>query len=363
MSNTTETANLSGLNRKDFQTTINGKKTDLYVLKNRLGYEVAISNYGGAICAIMVPDKDGKVANVIEGHANIQQLTSGNEPYLSTLIGRWGNRICKGQFTLNGKDYQLALNDGPNHLHGGSIGFNAKVWDARQMGPRSLALHRVSSYGEEGFTGELDVTVEFTFTDQNELVIEYLATTNKKTIVNLTHHAFFALAGTADPTPTIEDQVCEINADFYLPTDDTAIPTGEILKVAGTPFDFRTPKSFGQDIEADNEQIKFGHGFDHNYVLNKQEEGELSFAARITEPKSGRTLEVYTTEPGLQLYTGNFLNGYKGANDCTFPRRSAVCLEAQHFPDTPNRPYFPSVVLNPGQRYKQKTIYRFGVVE
>lgn len=171
------------------------------------------------------------------------------------------------------------------------------------------------------------------------------------------------MGGTADPTPGIEDQICEINADFYLPTDDTAIPTGEILKVEGTPFDFRKPKTFGQDIDADNEQIKFGHGFDHNYVLNKQEEGELSFAAKVTDPKSGRTMEVYTTEPGLQLYTGNFLSGYKGANGCTFPRRSAVCFEAQHFPDSPNRPYFPSVVLNPGQRYKQKTVYRFGVVE
>ena len=321
MANITETANLCGLKRENFQTTINGKKTDLYILRNRKGYEVAISNYGGAICAIMVPGKDGKVANVIQGHDSIQQLMSGNEPYLSTLIGRWGNRICKGQFTLNGKDYQLALNDGPNHLHGGAVGFNAKVWDAR------------------------------------------LATTNKKTIVNLTHHAFFCLAGAADPTPTIEDQICEINADFYLPTDATAIPTGEILKVEGTPFDFRKPKTFGKEINADNEQIKFGHGYDHNYVLNKREEGELSFAARITEPKSGRTLECYTTEPGMQLYTANFATGYKGANGCTFPYRSAVCLEAQHFPDTPNRPYFPSVVLNPGQRYKQKTIYRFGVVE
>ena len=308
MANITETANLCGLKRENFQTTINGKKTDLYILRNRKGYEVAISNYGGAICAIMVPG-----------------------------IGRWGNRICKGQFTLNGKDYQLALNDGPNHLHGGAVGFNAKVWDARQMGPRALALHRISSYGEEGYTGELDVTVEFTFTDLNELIIEYLATTNKKTIVNLTHHAFFCLAGAADPTPTIEDQICEINADFYLPTDATAIPTGEILKVEGTPFDFRKPKTFGKEINADNEQIKFGHGYDHNYVLNKREEGELSFAARITEPKSGRTLECYTTEPGMQLYTANFATGYKGANGCTFPYRSAVCLEAQHFPDTPNR--------------------------
>ena len=341
MANTTETANLCGLKRENFQATIHGKKTDLYILRNRKGFEVAISNYGGAICAIMVPDKDGKVGNVIQGHDSIKQLTSGNEPYLSTLIGRWGNRICKGQFTLNGKEYQLALNDGP----------------------RSLALHRISSYGEEGFTGELDVTVEFTFTDENELVIEYLATTNKKTIVNLTHHAFFSLAGTADPTPTIEDQICEINADFYLPTDATAIPTGEILKVEGTPFDFRKPKSFGQDINADHEQIKFGKGYDHNYVLNKKEEGELSFAAKVTDPKSGRTMEVYTTEPGMQLYTANYATGYKGANGCTFPYRSAVCFEAQHFPDTPNRPYFPSVVLNPGQRYKQKTIYRFGVVE
>jgi aldose 1-epimerase len=229
------------------------------------------------------------------------------------------------------------------------------------MGPRSLALHRISSYGEEGFTGEVDVTVEFTFTDDNELVIEYLASTNKKTIINLTHHAFFSLAGTAAPTPSIDDQICEINADFYLPTDATAIPTGEILKVEGTPFDFRTPKSFGQDINADNEQIKFGKGFDHNYVLNKKEEGELSFAAKVKDPKSGRTLEVFTTEPGLQLYTGNYLNGYEGANGATFPFRSAFCMEAQHFPDTPNRTYFPSVVLNPHHRYKQKTVYRFGV--
>ena len=361
MTNTTENAYLCGLKREDFQTTINGKKTDLYVLHNRKGYEVAITNYGGAICAIMVPDKDGNVANVIQGHDNIQSVINSPEPFLSTLIGRFGNRIAKGQFTLNGKEYQLAINNGPNALHGGPTGFHARVWDAKQMGPRALALHRVSSYGEEGFTGEVDITVEFTFTDDNELVIEYLASTNKKTIINLTHHAFFSLAGTAAPTPSIDDQVCEINADFYLPTDATAIPTGEILKVEGTPFDFRAPKSFGQDINADNEQIKFGKGFDHNYVLNKKEEGELSFAAKVKDPKSGRTLEVFTTEPGLQLYTGNYLNGYEGANGATFPCRSAFCLEAQHFPDTPNRPYFPSVVLNPHHRYKQKTVYKFGV--
>jgi aldose 1-epimerase len=360
MTNTNQTPNLCGLNRKDFQTTINGKKTDLYILKNRKGFEVAVTNYGGAIVAIMVPDKNGQVANVIQGYDNIQDVINTPEPYRSTLIGRYGNRIAKGQFILNGKDYQLAVNDGPNALHGGPTGFHARVWDAKQMGPRSLALTYVSSYGEEGFTGECRITVEYTFTDLNELVIEYLATTNKKTVINLTHHAYFSLAGIANPTPTIEQQRCEINADFFLPIDNTCIPTGEILKVTGTPFDFRTPKAIGQDIEADCEQIKNGSGYDHCYVLNKQEEGELSFAARLTEPQSGRTLEVYTTEPGMQLYSDNWGEGHKGQHGATFPRRSAVCFECQHFPDTPNRPYFPSVVLNPGEQYKQKTIYRFG---
>ncbi|WP_027455529.1 aldose epimerase family protein [Xylanibacter brevis] len=363
MANTTENVNLCGLKREDFQTTVNGKKTDLYILRNRKGYEVAITNYGGAICAIMVPDKDGNVANVIQGHDNIQSVINSPEPFLSTLIGRFGNRICKGQFTLNGKEYQLAINNGPNALHGGPRGFHARVWDAKQMGPRALALHRVSSYGEEGFTGEVDITVEITFTDQNELVLEYLATTNKKTIINLTHHGFFSLAGTADPTPTIDDQILELNADFYVPIDDTSIPTGEILKVAGTPFDFRTPKAVGKDIDADDIQIKHGAGYDHCFVLNKKEEGELSFAARLTEPKSGRTMEVYTTEPGVQVYSDNWADGYKGIHGATFGRRSAICFECQHFPDSPNRPYFPSVVLNPGQRYKQKTIYKFGVTE
>ena len=361
MANNTETATLCGLKRKDFQTTINGKKTDLYILKNRLGYEVAITNYGGAIVAIMVPDKDGQVANVIQGHDNIQDVINSPEPYLSTLIGRFGNRIAKGQFTLNGKEYQLAINNGPNALHGGPTGFHARVWDARQMGPRSLALQYTSAYGEEGFTGEFRVTVEFTFTDQNELVIEYMATTNKKTICNLTHHAFFSLAGIANPTPTIDDLECEINADFFIPTDDTSIPTGEILKVAGTPFDFRTPKPVGQDIDADCEQIRNGHGYDHCFVLNKKEAGELSFAARIREPKSGRTMEVYTTEPGMQMYSDNYATGYAGQHGAKFPRRSAVCFECQHFPDSPNRPYFPSVVLRPNERYKQKTVYKFGV--
>ena len=361
--NTNGTSNLCGLKAEDFQTVIDGKQTDLYILRNRQGNEVAISNYGGAIVAIMVPDKNGRHANVIQSHDNIQSLVNIPEPYLSTLIGRYGNRICKGRYQLNGKVYQLPVNNGPNSLHGGNKGFNARVWDALLMNDETLILNYVSSYGEEGFSGELKVTVAYTFNDNNELVIEYMATTNKKTIVNLTSHGFFSLTGTADPTPTVDSLICEINADFYLPIDETCIPTGEIRTVKDTPFDFRTPKTVGRDIDADNEQIRNGNGYDHCYVLNKNEEGELSFAARITEPESGRTMEVYTTEPGMQLYTDNWADGYKGQHGATFPKRSGICFEAQHFPDSPNRPYFPTVVLRPGEQYKQTTIYRFGVTE
>ena len=358
---TMETENLCGLKQEDFQTTVNGKNTDLYILKNKLGYEVAFTNYGGALVAIMVPDKDGNVANVIQGHDNIQDVINSPEPYLSTLIGRFGNRIKEGKFQLNGKQYQLALNDGPNHLHGGPTGFHMRVWDVTRINEQAAVLKYISSYGEEGFTGEVEIWVAYTFTDDNELVIKYQATSNKRTIINLTHHAFFSIQGIANPTPTIEDQICEINADFYLPIDNTSIPTGEILKVEGTPFDFRTPKAIGLEIDADNEQIKNGSGYDHCYVLNKHEEGELTFAARITDPNSGRTLDVLTTEPGIQLYTDNFGSGISGQHGATFPRRSSICLECQHFPDSPNRPYFPSVILNPGVKYTQRTIYKFGV--
>ena len=353
--------NICGLKREDFMTTVQGKQTDLYVLRNANGAEIAVTNFGGAIAAIMVPDKDGNMANVIQGHDNINDYINTTEPFLSTLIGRFGNRIKEGKFILNGKEYNVALNDGPNHLHGGHTGYHARVWDALQMNDSTLVLNYVSSYGEEGFSGEVHVTVVYTWTNENELIIEYLATTNKKTIINLTHHAFFSLSGIAKPTPTIEDWDLELNADFYLPIDAVSIPTGEILKVEGTPFDFRKPKKIGLEINADNEQIKNGSGYDHNFVLNKNEVGELSFAARVKDPKTGRTLECYTTEPGLQVYTANFASGKEIQFGCTAPKRSAICLEAQHFPDSPNRPYFPSVVLNPGERYKQKTIYKFGV--
>ena len=353
--------NLSGLNPKDFQTEIDGKMTDLYILKNKNGYEVAVTNYGGSLVAIMVPDKDGQVANVIQGHDNIQDAINSPEPFLSTLVGRYGNRIAKGKFTLEGKEYSLSINNGPNHLHGGPTGFHARVWDAEQLSENSLKLHYLSADGEEGFPGNLDMTVVYTFTDDNELVIDYTGTTDKTTVVNMTNHGFFSLTGIANPTPTIEDLECEINADYYVPIDDTSIPTGEIESVKGTPLDFTTPHAVGERIDADHIQTKRGAGYDHCFVLNKKQPGELTFAARVVEPKSGRTMEVYTTEPGVQVYTDNWADGYKGQHGATFPRRSAICFEAQHFPDSPNHPYFPSVVLKPGEVYTQKTIYKFGV--
>lgn len=355
--------NLCGLKAEDFQTEINGRKTDLFILKNDEGNEVAITNYGGAIVAIMVPDRHGRKANIIQGHDNISDVMNSPEPFLSTLIGRYGNRIARGRFHLNGKEYQLAVNNGPNHLHGGPTGFHARVWEAEQINEHALHLHYVSAYYEEGFPGELTVDVLYQFTNDNELVIGYHATTNKKTIINLTSHGFFSLAGIANPTPSAENVICQINADYYIPIDETSIPTGEIRKVEGTPFDFREPHVVGERIDADDEQIKNGAGYDHCFVLNKQEPGELSFAAKIIEPVSGRTMEVYTTEPGVQFYSDNWADGYKGQLGATFPRRSALCFEAQHFPDSPNHPYFPSVVLDKGGIYSQRTIYKFGVEE
>lgn len=358
-----DSTNLCGLKREDFQAKIQGKDTDLFILKNSKGNEVAITNYGGALVAIMVPDKNGNMANVIQGHDNIKDVVESPEPFLSTLVGRYGNRICKGKFTLDGQEYQLAINNGPNHLHGGPTGFHARVWDAEQVDAQTLKLHYLSVDGEEGFPGNLDMNVTYAFTDENELVIEYQGTTDKKTIVNMTSHGFFSLAGIANPTPTIEHLKCEINADFYIPIDETSVPTGEVVSVKGTPFDFTTPHEIGERIDANHLQTINGAGYDHCFVLNKKEVGELSFAAKVTEPATGRTMEVYTTEPGVQVYTDNWADGYKGQHGATFPRRSAICFEAQHFPDSPNKGHFPSVVLCPGETYYQKTVYKFGVEE
>ena len=364
MNNTFPTeGNLSGLSRKDFQKEINNKETDLFILKNKKGMEVAVTNYGCAILAIMVPDKDGKYANVVLGHDSIDHVVNSPEPFLSTTIGRYGNRIAKGKFTLYGEEHELTINNGPNSLHGGPTGFHARVWDAEQTSKQSLTLRYLSRDGEEGFPGNLDVMVVYTFTNQNELVITYSAITDQRTIVNLTHHAFFNLAGLANPTPSVENNIVTINADFYIPMDEVSIPTGEIAKVEGTPMDFRTPHTVGSRINEPFQQLVYGAGYDHCYVLNKKEPGTLTFAAKCVEPESGRSLEVYTTEPGVQVYTHNWANGFSGWHGATFPKRSAICFEAQHFPDSPNKGHFPPVILNPGDTYHQVTIYKFGVEE
>src|SRR5574344_3008982 len=361
MNNKMEDDNISQLKRIDFQKTIGGKQTDLFILKNKNGCEIAFTNYGGAVLSIMVPDKKGEFANVIQGHDSIDHVINSHEPFLSTLIGRYGNRIAKGKFTLDGQEYSLTINNGPNSLHGGPKGFHAVVWDAKRKDPQTVELHYSAKDGEEGFPGNLEVFGTYTLTDENEFAIVYKATTDKTTIVNLTHHGFFSLAGISNPTPTIDNNIVTINADFYTPIDEVSIPTGEILKVAGTPMDFTSPHAVGEHIDDDFEQLKFGAGYDHCYVLNKKEPGELSFAAKCVEPNSGRCMEVFTSEPGVQVYTSNWHNGFEGAHGATFPARSAICFEAQHFPDTPNEPHFPSAVLHPNELYRQVTVYKFSV--
>lgn len=355
-------SNLSGLDRKDFQKDIDQQKTDLYILRNKSGMEVAATNYGCALLSIMVPDKNGNYANVVLGHDSIEHVMNSPEPFLSTIIGRYGNRIANGKFNLEGEEYQLAINNGPNALHGGPTGFHARVWDAAQPNDSTVIFHYTSADGEEGFPGRLHVEVTYYLDDHsNALVIKYRATTNKTTIINLTNHGFFNLAGIANPTPTVLDNIVTINADHYIPINEVSIPTGEILKVEGTPMDFRTPHTIGERIDDKFQQLVNGSGYDHCYVLNKPEAGELTLAATCTDPGSGRTMEVYTTENGVQLYTGNWLNGFAGAHGATFPARSAVCFEAQCFPDTPNRAYFPTAALMPGDEYQQVTVYKFGV--
>ena len=353
---------ISGLKRENFQAVVQGKETDLYTLTNSNGMEVCITNYGGAIMAIMVPDREGKMANVIQGHDSIQNVINSPEPFLSTLVGRYGNRIAKGHFIMNGKDYSLAINNGPNHLHGGPTGFHARVWDAEQINEHELVLRYISAYYEEGFPGELHMNVKYSLTEDDELIIDYRGTTNKKTPVNMTSHGFFSLAGIANPTPEALNNILTINADFFIPIDETSIPTGEILKVDGTPFDFRTPHAVGERIgDTSNQQIVNGTGYDHCFVLNKREPGELSYAVKCVEPNSGRKMEMWTTEPGVQFYSSNWLSGFAGNGGATYPKYSALCFEAQHFPDSPNRAYFPSTILKAGDIYRQKTIYKFGI--
>ena len=263
MANVCNPNNVSGLNQADFQKDINGKKTDLFILTNKLGNEVAFTNYGGALLTIMMPDRNGKLANVVQGHDSIDKVIASPEPFLSTLIGRYGNRIKHGKFTLDGQEYTLAVNNGPNHLHGGPTGYHARVWDAEVLAPNSVKLHYISPDGEEGFPGTLDITVVYTLTDDNEFVIDYKATTDKKTIVNLTHHAFFSPSGIEKDTASVENNILTLNADHYCPVDETSIPYGRIDHVEGTPMDFREPHVVGERIDADHEQTKYGVGYDH----------------------------------------------------------------------------------------------------
>ncbi len=351
----------SGLYRHDFQQTIDGKETDLYVLTNEAGGEVAVTNYGCALLTWLVPDKEGKMGNVLQGHDSIQHLIDSDVDCLSTTIGRYGNRICDGRFTLDGKEYRLECNNGKNSLHGGPKGFHKRVWTMVSQSGNAVTFRYQAQDGEEGFPGTLSVTLTYSLDNDNALSMDYRAECDKKTIVNLTNHAFFSLSGIGNPTPSQMGNIVTINADFYLPTDETNIPTGEILKVADTPMDFRTPHAIGERIDEPFEQLKCGHGYDHCYVLNKTEAGDNTLAATCFDPVSGRTLEVFTTEPGVQFYTANWNHGMKGAFGSTFPDRSAVCFEAQHFPDTPNRSYFPTAVLNPGETYKQTTVYRIKI--
>ncbi|MEG1617007.1 MAG: aldose epimerase family protein [Bacteroidales bacterium] len=355
--------NITGLNPDNFRASIEGKPVELYVLKNKNGMEICVSNFGAIVMSIMAPDRNGKFENVVLGHDSLENIQKCVEPYLGATIGRYGNRIAKGKFTLDGKEYTLAVNNGPNSLHGGLKGYNAKVWDAEQPDSHTLILKYVSPNGEEGYPGNLEIVMTYTLTDQNEFRIDYIAHTDQKTICNLTNHAFFNLAGIANPTPSIENNIVTINADHFIPIDEVSIPTGEILKVADTPMDFRTPHAVADQINSTDQQIVNGAGYDHTYVLNKKEVGELSFAAECIEPKSGRSLKVFTTEPGVQLYTGNWLGGFEGMHGATFPARSAICFETQHFPDSPNQPHFPSVILNPGETYTQTCIYQFGIAE
>jgi aldose 1-epimerase len=350
------------LNTADFDTLIDGKKTSLFILKNKHGLEAAITNYGGKVVSLLIPDRNGNFADVVLGFSSIHDYLTAKGPYFGALIGRYGNRIANGKFTLDGKIYTLPTNNGPNSLHGGKKGFNAVVWDAVQADSHTLMLTYLSADGEEGYPGNLQVKVVYQLTDDNELRIEYTATTDKNTVINLTHHSFFNLAGECNAT--INDHILMINADKYTPVDETLIPTGELTAVAGTPFDFREPKPITKDIFTPNKQLEYAKGYDHNFVLTKTLRGgdAISLAARITEPVSGRTMEVWTNEPGLQFYGGNFLNGADiGKDKKPYLFRTAFCLETQHFPDSPNHPNFPSTELKPGEKYHSVCVYKFSI--
>jgi aldose 1-epimerase len=352
---------LTRIERRPFGTTPSGEAIELFTLSRAGAPTVAITNFGGDIVSILAADRSGRAADVTLGYRDLAGYL-GDANYLGSLVGRYANRIAKGRFSLAGKTYTLAINNGPNSLHGGPTGFQRRVWAPKVVsGPEgdALELTYVSRDGEEGYPGTLTAKVVYSLRGDGGLEIDYAATTDAPTVVNLTNHAYFNLAGEGEGT--ILGHEIRIEADTYTPVDATLIPTGERRPVEGTPFDFRKPVPIGARIDAADEQLKVGGGYDHNFVL-RGKTGELRLAARVVEPKSGRVLEVLTTEPGLQFYSGNFLDGkIVGKSGKPYVYRGGFCLEAQHFPDSPNRPEWPSVVLRPGQTYRQTTVYRLTV--
>lgn len=353
-----ESSTLSGLNRADFQTEVNGEPTDLYVLKNANGMEVTITNYGGVIVSVMVPDNKGVMKDVVLGFDNVNDYVTVDNNFGAT-IGRYGNRIGNGKITVDGVNYELPQNNYGHTLHGGPNGFDTKVFKANQVSDQSVEMTYLSPDGEMGFPGNLDVKVTMTLTDDNAIDIQYEATTDKETVCNLTNHSYFNLSG--DPSNTILDHVLMLDADTYTPVDDTFMTTGSIDSVEGTPMDFRNPTVVGDRINDDFAQLVYGKGYDHNWVLNNK--GDVTkVAATVYSPKTGIQLDVLTSEPGLQVYAGNFLDGtITGKNSTVYNERTAICLETQKYPDSPNKPDWPQPFLKPGEKYTSRCIYKFSV--
>lgn len=345
------------IGRQHFGLMPDGAPVHVFTLRNTQGAEARICNYGGLLLSLKVPDRNGRLGDVVLGYDNLADYLK-DSPYFGALIGRYGNRIAKGQFTLEGRQYTLATNNYPNSLHGGVKGFDKVMWTPTVLttpeGP-ALKLTYLSHDGEEGYPANLSVTAVYTLTEDNSIKLEYTATTDRPTVLNLTHHSYFNLAGHGD----ILQHVVMMPAGKFTPVDSTLIPTGELRPVDGTPFDFRTPTAIGARINKDDEQLKFGKGYDHNWVFDKQV-GQMTLMARVYEPTTGRVMEVSSTEPGLQFYSGNFLDGtLKGKGGWVYQFRNAFCMEPQHFPDSPNQPQFPSVILKPGETYHNTIIYHF----
>ncbi|MDP4207684.1 MAG: aldose epimerase family protein [Bacteroidota bacterium] len=336
----------------------NGKPTALYTLKNKNGVVAQVTNYGAIIVSINVPDRNENFADVVQGYDTIGEYINGNGPYMGAVCGRCANRIGQGKFTLEGKEYTLAVNNGPNHLHGGIIGFSKVVWDVAGASDSKVEFIYFAKDGEEGYPGNVKVSVTYTLTDDNEFRLDYHATTDKTTVFNLASHSYFNLAG--EGSGKVYDQELMINADFFTPVDETSLPTGEIRNVKGTPMDFTKPTPFGKNIDKDDEQLRFGVGYDHNWVL-KHRAGTLGLAAVAHDPQSGRVMEVFTTQPGVQLYTANWVDGEKGKGGKLYNKRWAFCLETQHFADGINKPHFPSTILKPGETYQHSCIHKFSV--